>query len=46
MINRGSTRTDCYCWRSAYERSGSIELAEKQYADVFKASKFDANGWP
>ena len=26
---------------TAYERSGSIELAEKQYSDVFKASKFD-----
>ena len=26
---------------TAYERSGSIELADKQYADVFKASKFD-----
>jgi len=28
---------------SAYERSGSIELAEKQYADALKASNFDAN---
>ena len=27
---------------SAYERSGSIELAEKQYADATKASNFDA----
>jgi tetratricopeptide (TPR) repeat protein len=26
---------------SAYERSGSIELAEKQYADATKASNFD-----
>jgi tetratricopeptide (TPR) repeat protein len=26
----------------AYERSGSIELAEKQYADAIKASNFDA----
>ena len=28
---------------SAYERSGSIELAEKQYADAMRASNFDAN---
>jgi tetratricopeptide (TPR) repeat protein len=27
---------------TAYERSGSIELAEKQYADAIKASNFDA----
>jgi cellulose synthase operon protein C len=28
---------------SAYERSGSIELAEKQYADAAKASGFEPN---
>jgi cellulose synthase operon protein C len=27
----------------AYERSGSIELAEKQFADAMRASNFDAN---
>jgi len=28
---------------SAYERSGSTELAEKQYADAMRASNFDTN---
>ena len=28
---------------SAYERKGSIDLADKQYADAMRASKFNAN---
>ena len=28
---------------SAYERSGSIEFAEKEFADAMKESKFDPN---
>ena len=30
----------------AYERSGSIELADKQFADAARVSNFDADGWP
>ena len=31
---------------TAYERSGAIDLAEKQFADAMKASNYDPNDWP